>query len=107
VGNRDDRTPASLFSSHGLVLIAAWREPTATLEQLAEMTGLAPRYVSIVLGQLRRLGIIRRDEACGLIVNVDRPLIHPMFAGKPLAALLRAAGDLATTPGATTSAPDD
>jgi hypothetical protein len=95
---RLDRVPNSLFTSHGLVLIAAHRRPHATIEQISEETGLAPRYVTIVLGQLRHLGFLWRRPDSRLVVNPHRPMLHPMFGRRPTGRLLRRIDELFRAP---------
>jgi hypothetical protein len=92
MGNRDERKPRSLFSSHGLVLIAISRNPRATLEELAEGTELAPRYVSIVLSQLRSLGFVRRLRDSTLVVDGERRFIAPMLSDRTIDGLLHEVG---------------
>jgi hypothetical protein len=78
----------SLLSSHGLVLLAVALSPGSTVEQIAERTDLAPRYVNIVLRDLKHRGLVLRDQEGRLTVNYEARFTHPLFRGRRVQAVL-------------------
>jgi PAS domain S-box-containing protein len=96
------------LSNHGLVLLAAVREPDATVRELAQAVGVTERTAFRVLSDLETADYMRRDGGGGrggrFVVGEDLPLRHPLTSSTPLRQLidLLETADIATwrwTPG--------
>ena len=93
-----ERPKWHFLSNHALVLLAAVRNPDATVRELADTVGVTERTTFRVLSDLETEGYVRRAGAGGrggrFIVAEDAPLRHPLIGSTPTRQLI----DLLETP---------
>lgn len=91
-------SPWYFLSNHGLVLLAAVRNPDATVRQLAQAVGVTERTTFRVLSDLEAAGYVSREGGSGrggrFIFREDMPLRHPLNRSIPIRQLI----DLLETP---------
>lgn len=91
-------SPWFFLSNHGLVLLAAVRNPDATVRELAQAVGVTERTTFRVLSDLEAAGYLSREGGSGrggrFILREDVPLRHPLNFSIPVRQLI----DLLETP---------
>ncbi len=89
----------TFLSNHGHVLVCIASDPDLRLRDIAQRVGITERAVFSIVNDLeasdylRRIPVGRRNR---YELNADRPLRHPVEAGRTVAQLLSALVDAPT-----------
>jgi len=87
----------TFLTNHAHVLVCLVRDPSIRLRDLAAAVGITERAVHRIIVELEATGYISRDRAGRrnhYEVHLERPLRHPLEAGRTIRALV----DLANGP---------
>ena len=83
--------PWNFVTSHGVVLIEVFRDPDATVRDLAERVGLTERQAHRILGDLVNAGYLARTRVGRrntYRIDEKQPMRHPGVAAHHIGELL-------------------
>ena len=90
---KERRTSSWTFlSNHTHVLLLLAREPEILLRDVAALVGITERAVQKIVADLEQGGFLKKEKfgRCNrYIINMKKPLRHPLEAHKPIGELLR------------------
>ena len=90
---KERRTSSWTFlSNHTHVLLLLAKEPEILLRDVAALVGITERAVQKIVADLEQGGFLKKEKfgRCNrYIINMKKPLRHPLEAHKPIGELLR------------------
>ena len=90
-----ERPGWTFLTNHAHVLLCLARDPSQRQRDLADQVGITERATQVILGDLERSGYLRRERVGRrnrYVLDLDRPLRHPLEAHRSVRTLLALVG---------------
>ena len=81
----------TFLSNHTHVLVCLAEDPSARMRDVASRVGITERAAQRIVGQLEKIGAIRKmreGRRNHYLINLDKPLRHPIESHKTIGSLL-------------------
>ena len=81
----------TFLSNHTHVLVCLAEDPSARMRDVASRVGITERAAQRIIGQLEKIGAIRKireGRRNHYLINLEKPLRHPIESHKTIGSLL-------------------